>query len=161
VAELDRLSAPDTVDHGVAYHASQTTTDLSKFLEPIKVTEQFTPAEQAAGLWKLLAVGLGLSALVTVGLAAMLKPSFEVGATIYTGFALIFTLALHWRHTAYSQIGLAFKRQRYQRDVVLKLIDSNEAISLEKLANEDRAHERRSKKADRYLDILEGKHNGH
>ena len=100
---------------------------------------------------------MGLSAVVTFGLAIYLKPSFEIGAVMFTAIALLFVLALYWRQTAFSVIGLAFKRQRYQRDVVLKLIDSNEAISLEKLANEDRAHERRSQKADRYLDIISRK----
>jgi len=158
--QLDRMTQPDTASHGTPSQSSVTNIDIGKFLEPIKITEQFSPVEQAAGIVRLALIGLGLSAVVTVCLGIALQPSFEVAAIIYFAATTIITLALYWRQTAYSQIGLGFKRLGYQRDVVMKLIDSNETVSMAKLANDDAAQARRSKAADRYLDILEGKRHG-
>jgi len=158
--QLDRMTQPEEAAHGTPSQTSTTSIDIGKFLEPIKITEQFSPSEQAAGIARLALIGLGLSAVVTVGLSFYLQPSFEIGAVMYTDLTLIFTLSLYWRQTAFSQIGLGFKRLRYQRDVVMKLIDSNETVSMAKLENEDKAQARRSLAADRYLSILEGKNNG-
>lgn len=157
--QLDRMVEPDVISVGTQTQTSVTSADIGKFLEPIKVVEQFSPGEQADGIVKLAGVALILSAFVTTALSIYLQPTFEIGATLYFALTTVITLGLYWRQSAYSIIGLAMKRQRYQKDVVMSLIKSNEKISLEKLRNDDRAHERRSQKADRYLDILEGKHN--
>jgi hypothetical protein len=143
-AQLERIAqAPEVIQRVGPVHTSHTSADISTFLAPVEVTEQFSPVEQAAGIFRLAGIGLGVSAFVTLGLGVANKlPSFEAGAVGFTALTLIVTLGLYWRQTAFSQIGLAYRRIRYQRDVAMRLIESNEVLSLEKIQNENSQHER-------------------
>jgi hypothetical protein len=134
-AQLERIAqAPEVIQRVGPVHTSHTS---------VEVTEQFSPVEQAAGIFRLAGIGLGVSAFVTLGLGVANKlPSFEAGAVGFTALTLIVTLGLYWRQTAFSQIGLAYRRIRYQRDVAMRLIESNEVLSLEKIQNENSQHER-------------------
>ena len=51
--QLDRMTEPEVITVGAPTQTSQTMIDVGKFLEPIKVVEQFSPSEQADGIVKL------------------------------------------------------------------------------------------------------------
>ena len=140
--QLDRMTQPISIPDAPASQVSETRIDVSQICEPIQIKEQFSPVQQSAGFFIRSLPFVGSALLLTVAGALMLGLAF-VEWLMWLAVLLIFIFVVvnHQEHT-YSSAGLALRHQRDARQALETIVASNEAVTMAKLENEDKAHER-------------------
>jgi len=140
--QLDRVVQPIHIPDAPPSQVSATRIDVSAIFEPIQIKEQHSPVERAHG-FILRATPFVLAALLVSLAGAWLVDlsSIEWFAFFATLF-LVTLVVLNWQETTYSAAGLALRHQADAKDALHVIVASNEAVTLAKLENEDRAHAR-------------------
>jgi len=140
--QLDRLVQPVQPVISVPTQNTQTVFDTSAIFEPLSVKEQFTPVDRALGF--MLRSALFVIAALIISLAAAWK--LELGTVDwFFSFAVILLvtlIVLNRQEQTYSAAGLAMRHQADAKDALHTIVASNETVTLQRLANEDKAHER-------------------
>lgn len=156
---VEQATQPILIPGAPLGQTSATEIDVSKVFEPMSVKEQFKPKERAIGFMLMAALFVG--AALIFALASMFFLALPVADTGLL-FAILMMATLFFlfaKEKEHSAAGLAIKHQDAAKDALQTIVASNETVSLAKLGNEDRAHEReialRSKVLDGYLGKLE------
>jgi hypothetical protein len=140
--QLERMTQPTAPIISVPGQTSTTSVDVSAIFEPLPVKEQFTPVERALGF--MLRSALFVIAALIISLAAAWK--MELGRVDwFFSFAvclLITLLLLNRQEVTHSAAGLAMRHQDAAQDALHTIVASNETVALQRLENEDKAHER-------------------
>lgn len=158
--QLDRMTQPIHIPDAPATQVSETRIDVSQIFEPIQIKEQFSPVQRSAGFFIRSLPFVGAALLLSVAGAYLLGLAFvEWLMWLAVMLLIIFVVVNHQEHT-YSSTGLALRHQADAKDALHVIVESNERVTMAKLENEDRAHEReiglRSQLADRLIDKLGG-----
>lgn len=139
---LDRIAQPGAPVVTVPSQVSETKIDVSSIFEPIEIKEQFSPTERAKGFMWSATPFLVVALLVSLAGAKLAKLS-SLEWFIFLVFLFLLTLViLKWQDVTYSSAGLAVRHQKDASKALELLVASNEAVTMAKLDNEDRAHER-------------------
>ena len=140
--KLDRMTQPAQSIISVPTQNTQTVFDTSAIFEPLPTKEQFSPSERAIGF--MLRSSLFVIAALIISLAAAWK--MELGRVDwFFSFAvclLITLIILNRQETTYSAAGLALRHQDAARDALHVIVAASETVTLQRLENEDKAHER-------------------
>jgi len=158
--QLEHIATPAQAAITVPAQSSETHIDVSKIFEPLAIEEQFSPVIRAKGF--ALRAALFVAGALVVSLAAAWKLNLT-RVDWFFGFAVLILLTLvilNYQEQRYSAAGLAVRHQADAKDALRTIVASNEAVTLAKLENEDRAHEReialRREVLQSYLDKLGG-----
>ena len=160
--QLERLAQPTLPPVTVPAQSSETRIDVSAIFAPLPIKEQFSPVEKARGF--MLRSALFVIGALIVSLAAAWK--LELGRVdwffCFAVILLITLIVLNRQEHTYSTAGLALRHQDNAKDALHTIVASNETVTLQRLKNEDRAHEReiglRRELAQGYLKHLGGNH---
>ena len=140
--QLERLAQPAQPVISVPTQNTQTVFDTSAVFEPLPVKEQFSPVDRALGF--MLRSALFVVGALIISLAAAWK--MELGRVDwFFSFAvilLITLIVLNRQETTHSAAGLALRHQDAAKDALHTIVASNETVALQRLENEDKAHER-------------------
>jgi len=158
--QLERMTQPVQPVISVPTQNTQTLFDTSSIFEPVSEKEQFSPVDRALGF--MLRSALFVVAALIISLAAAWK--MELGTVDWFFFfavcLLITLIVLNRQEQHYSAAGLALRHQDAAKDALHVIVASNEVVSLQRLENEDKAHEReiglRRELAQGYLKQLGG-----
>jgi len=159
--ELDRLATPAPAPITVPGQSSETQINVSAIFEPLPTKEQFSPVEKAHGFMLRSALFVGGALIVSLAAAWKMSLTNTDGFFLCAVAMLITLIVLSRQEQHYSAAGLALRHQADAKDALHTIVASNETVTLAKLENEDRAHEReinlRRELAAGYLKQLEGK----
>ena len=140
--QLERMAQPAQPVISVPGQTSVTSVDVSAIFEPIQPKEQFSPADRAVGF--MLRSALFVLAALIISLAAAWK--MELGRVdwllLFAALLLVTLVLLNYQETTHSAAGLALRHQADAKDALQVIVVSNETVTLARLENEDRAHER-------------------
>jgi hypothetical protein len=140
--QLDRMTQPIAIPAAPASQVSETRIDVSQIFEPIQIKEQHTPAQRAAGFFLRSLPFVGGALLLSVAGAYLVELAFvEWLGWLAVMLLIVFVVVNHQEHT-YSSAGLALRHQKDAKDALHVIVASNEAVTLAKLENENKAHER-------------------
>ncbi len=158
--QLDRMTQPISIPNAPASQVSQTHVDVSAIFEPIEIKEQFSPVDRAKG-FTLRAIPFVLAALfVSLAGAWLVELNSIEWFAFFAALFLVTLVVLNWQETTYSSAGLALRHEKHAHNALQTIVASNEAVTLAKLENEDKAHEReiglRREAMQTYLKQLEG-----
>ena len=140
--QLDRLATPAQAPITVPGQTSATNADVSAIFAPLEVKEQFSPTERAKGFVLRAAPFVGGALLISIAAAWKMELA---PVDWFFSFAALFLVALfilNRQEQHYSAAGLALRHQVDAKDALHTIVASNETVTLAKLENEDRAHER-------------------
>ncbi len=141
-AQLERMTQPSQPVISVPGQTSVTSVDVSAIFEPIQPKEQFSPVDKALGF--MLRSALFVVGALIISLAAAWK--MELGRVDwFFSFAvclLITLIVLNRQETTHSAAGLALRHQADAKCALSVIVASNETVALQRLENEDKAHER-------------------
>jgi len=158
--QLERLTQPAQPVISVPGQTSVTSVDVSAIFEPLAVKEQFSPVDRALGF--MLRSALFVIAALIISLAAAWKMNLA-RVDWFFSFAvilLITLIVLNRQETTHSAAGLALRHQADAKSALSTIVASNETVALQRLENEDKAHEReitlRRELAQGYLKQLGG-----
>jgi predicted nucleic acid-binding protein len=140
--QLERMTQPVQPVISVPTQNTQTVFDTSAIFEPLAVKEQFSPTEKARGF--MLRSALFVGGALVISLAAAWKMNLtRVDSFFFFAVAMLVTLiVLNRQEQHYSAAGLALRHQADAKDALQVIVASNETVTLAKLENEDRVHER-------------------
>jgi len=140
--QLDRMTQPAQPVISVPTQNTQTVFDTSAIFEPLPTKEQFSPVDRALGF--MLRSSLFVIAALIISLAAAWKMNLD-RVDWFFSFAvclLITLIVLNRQEATHSATGLAMKHQADAKDALHTIVASNETVALQRLENEDKAHER-------------------
>lgn len=158
--QLDRMAQPIHIPDAPASQVSVTRIDVSQIFEPIQIKEQFSPVDRAKGF--ALRSGLFIVAALLVSLAGawLVKLNTIEWFAFFAALFLVTLVILNWQETTYSSAGLALRHEKNAHNALQTIVASNEAVTMAKLENEDKAHEReialRREVVQSYLNKLGG-----
>jgi len=139
---LDRIAQPGAPVVTVPSQVSETKIDVSSIFEPIEIKEQFSPTERARGFAWRSAPFVVAALFVSLAGAWLVKLSSLEWFAFFAFLFLITIVIMNYQEVTYSSAGLAVRHQKDARKALELLVASNEAVTMQKLDNEDRAHER-------------------
>lgn len=155
-ATAQPISVPDTP----ATQISETRIDVSTIFEPIPIKEQFSPVQRSAGFFIRSLPFVGGALLLSIAGALMLGLAFVEWLMWLAVLLIVIFVVINHQENTYSSAGLALRHQADAREALETIVASNERVTMAKLENENRAHEReiklRSQLADRLIDKLGG-----
>ena len=140
--QLDRLATPTQAPISVPGQTSATNVDVSAIFEPLAVKEQFSPTEKARGFMLRSALFVGGALVISLAAAWKMNLGRVDGFFLFAVALLITLIVLNRQEQHYSAAGLALRHQADARDALHVIVASHETVTLAKLENEDRAHER-------------------
>ena len=140
--QLERMTQPTAPIISVPGQTSTTSVDVSAIFEPLPTKEQFSPSERALGF--MLRSALFVIAALIISLAAAWKMGLGRvdGFFLFAVCLLITLIILNRQEATHSATGLAMKHQADAKDALQTIVASNETVALQRLENEDKAHER-------------------
>jgi hypothetical protein len=158
--QLDRMTQPIHIPAAPASQVSETRIDVSQIFEPIQIKEQHTPVQRAAGFFLRSLPFVGGALLLSVAGAYLVELAFVEWLGWLAVMLLIVFIFVNYQEHTYSSAGLALRHQKDAKDALHVIVASNEAVTMAKLENEDKAHEReiglRREAMQTYLKQLEG-----
>jgi hypothetical protein len=140
--QLERMTQPAQPIISVPTQNTETRFDVSAIFEPLPTKEQYSPVDRALGF--VLRSALFVIAALIISLAAAWKMNLD-RADWFFSFAVILLITLYVlnrQETTYSAAGLAMRHQDAAQDALRTIVASNEAVTLQRLENEDKQHER-------------------
>jgi hypothetical protein len=140
--QLDRMTQPIHIPDAPATQVSETRIDISQIFEPIQIKEQHTPAQRAMGFFLRSLPFVGGALLLSVAGAYLVELAFVEWLGWLAVMLLIVFVFVNYQEHTYSSAGLALRHQKDAKDALHVIVASNEAVTMAKLENEDRAHER-------------------
>ena len=140
--QLDRMTQPIHIPDAPATQVSETRIDVSQIFEPIQIKEQFSPVARSAGFFIRSLPFVGAALLLSVAGAYLLGLAFVEWLMWLAVMLLIVFVVVNQQEHTYSSAGLALRHQKDARQALETIVASNEAVTMAKLENEDRAHER-------------------
>jgi hypothetical protein len=157
---MERATQPIHIPDAPASQVSTTKIDVSQIFAAIEIKEQFSPVDRGLG-FAVRAVPFVMAALlVSLAGAWLVALSPMEWFSFFAGLFLVTLVILNWQEITYSSAGLALRHQKDARQALETIVASNEAVTLAKLENEDRAHARevglRREVVQTYLRQLEG-----
>lgn len=157
---LDQAVQPIQIPLAPTGQSSETQIDVSAMFQPLPITEQYSPQARASGVViRALPFLIGALALDTAGVVYM-----GLGFVMWLGWGAILIMIVfafvNAQENSHSAVGVALKHEENAQKALQTIVASNERVTLAKLENEDKAHEReinlRSKVLDGFLDKLGG-----
>lgn len=157
---LDQAAQPIQIPAAPASQISETQIDVSGMFQPLPIKEQYSPQARATGvLIRALPFLIGALALDTAGVYYL-----GLGFVMWLGWGAILIMIVfafvNAQENSHSAVGVALKHEDNAQKALQTIVASNERVTLAKLENEDKAHEReinlRSKVLDRFIDKLGG-----
>lgn len=140
--QLDRMTQPIHIPDAPATQVSETRIDVSQIFEPIQIKEQFSPIQRSAGFFIRSLPFVGAALLISVAGAFMLGLALVEWLMWLAVMLLIVFVVVNYQENTYSVAGLALRHQADAKDALRTIVASNEAVTMAKLENEDKAHER-------------------
>ena len=140
--QLDRMTQPIHIPDAPATQVSETRIDVSQIFEPIQIKEQFSPVQRAAGFFLRSLPFVGGALVVSVAGAWKLQLNTVDWFMWFACLLVIVFYFVNYQETSYSSAGLALRHQKDARQALETIVASNEAVTMAKLENEDKAHER-------------------
>jgi len=140
--QLDHMTQPVQPIISVPGQTSTTNVDVSAIFEPMSTKEQFNPTERAWAFMLRSALFVIGALIISVAAAWKLNLGTVDWFFSFAVILLITLVLLNGQEQKYSAAGLALKHQDGANHALQTIVASNETVSLAKLENEDRAHER-------------------
>ncbi len=158
--QLDRMTQPIHVPDAPPSQVSETRIDVSSIFEPLPIKEQHSPVERAHGFMLKSVLFILAALLVSLAGAWLVDLSSIEWFAFFAGLFLVTLLILNWQETTYSSAGLALRHKKNAHSALHTIVASNERVTMAKLENEHKAHERettlRRDAMQAYLKQLEG-----
>lgn len=140
--QLDRITQPIYIPDAPVNQVSETKIDVSQIFEPIAIKEQFSPVQRAAGFFLRSLPFVGGALIVSIAGAWKLQLSTVDWFMWFACLLVIVFVFVNHQENTYSSAGLAVRHQKDARQALETIVASNETVTLAKLENEDKAHQR-------------------
>ena len=140
--QLERMTQPTQAIIGVPGQTSATQIDASAIFEPLPTKEQFSPVERAWAFMLRSALFVIGALIITVASMWKLRLGSADSLFLFATLLLVTLIVLNRQEQHYSASGLAIRHQDAARDVLHTIVASNETVTLQRLENEDKQHER-------------------
>jgi hypothetical protein len=140
--QLERMAQPVQPVISIPTQNTQTVFDTSAIFEPLATKEQFSPVERARGFMLRSALFVGGALLISLAAAWKMNLGRVDGFFLFAVAMLITLIILNRQEATHSAAGLALRHQADAKDALRTIVQSNETVSLQRLENEDKQHER-------------------